>query len=199
MWSRFVRQFSYRWRGCQWKSGMHPKPRSLRCSQQEPFSKFNGTYPVALAVTIPFVSIIDEQGQRRQVEIPDSIVWCSLLLLPMAYLSYMYRNEMEITQDHTHDSEKKLVEDANTETKERIAQLEQRIAQLETKERIANAASQEAMPITISSSILKETETSTLASLLQQSGKGLSHKRWSLLYRGSRDGFRANVFHNKCD
>eukprot|EP01083_Nonionella_stella_P307145 1078501_1 len=163
MWSRFVRQFSYRWRGCQWKSGMHPKPRSLRCSQQEPFSKFNGTYPVALAVTIPFLSTIDEQGQRSQVEIPDSIVWCSLLLLPMAYLSYMYRNEMEITQDHTHDSEKKLVEDAKTETKERIAQLEQQVKTLKE----ANAASQETMPITISSSILKETETSTLASLLQ--------------------------------
>eukprot|EP01083_Nonionella_stella_P306890 1076576_1 len=53
--------------------------------------------------------------------------------------------------------------------------------------------------ITIPSSILTETEICTLGSLLQQSGKGLSDKRWSLLYRGSRDGFTANVFHNKCD
>eukprot|EP01084_Bolivina_argentea_P313411 542754_1 len=55
------------------------------------------------------------------------------------------------------------------------------------------------IPMAIPSSILTETEICTLGSLLQQSGKGLSDKRWSLLYRGSRDGFTANVFHNKCD
>eukprot|EP01083_Nonionella_stella_P276851 941111_1 len=55
------------------------------------------------------------------------------------------------------------------------------------------------IPITMQSSILTETEICTLASLLLQSKKGLSMKRWSLLYRGSRDGFRANIFHNKCD
>eukprot|EP01083_Nonionella_stella_P194140 716201_1 len=49
------------------------------------------------------------------------------------------------------------------------------------------------------SSILTTPETSTLLSLLQQSGKGFSHKRWNLLYRGSSDGFTANAFHNKCD
>eukprot|EP01083_Nonionella_stella_P140487 430904_1 len=54
-------------------------------------------------------------------------------------------------------------------------------------------------PSLLVSSILTKPETSTLLSLLQQSGKGLSDKRWSLLYRGSRDGFTANVFHNKCD
>eukprot|EP01083_Nonionella_stella_P275453 935443_1 len=39
--------------------------------------------------------------------------------------------------------------------------------------------------------VLTKPEISTLLSLLQQSGKGLSDKRWSLLYRGSRDGFTA--------
>eukprot|EP01083_Nonionella_stella_P178459 630446_1 len=51
----------------------------------------------------------------------------------------------------------------------------------------------------LDSSILSKSETHTLLSLLQQPGKGLSDKRWRLLYRGSRDGFAANVFHNKCD
>eukprot|EP01083_Nonionella_stella_P281129 956552_1 len=37
----------------------------------------------------------------------------------------------------------------------------------------------------LDSSILTKPETSTLLSLLQESGKGLSDKRWSLLYRGS--------------
>eukprot|EP01083_Nonionella_stella_P053076 140582_1 len=51
----------------------------------------------------------------------------------------------------------------------------------------------------LQSSILTNAEICTLDSLLQQSGKGLSLKRWSLLHRGSRDGFSANAFHNKCD
>eukprot|EP01083_Nonionella_stella_P096954 272552_1 len=53
---------------------------------------------------------------------------------------------------------------------------------------------------TLQSSILSHTEVHTLGTLLLQSGKGLNKRCiWNLLYRGSRDGFRANVFHNKCD
>eukprot|EP01084_Bolivina_argentea_P221950 375788_1 len=52
--------------------------------------------------------------------------------------------------------------------------------------------------IKIQSSILKQAEVLTLSSLFRQSRKQLS-KRWNLLYRGSSDGFGANIFHKKCD
>ena len=45
--------------------------------------------------------------------------------------------------------------------------------------------------------IIKESLSQNLDVLLKK--KDLNDRKWSLLYRGSRDGFRASDFHSNCD